>query len=175
MSRNIELKARLADLDAARRVAQRIATSSGGTLHQIDTYFHVPVGRLKLREIAGERAELIAYHRANSPAARASDYTIVPVPDAGTLTQALAAVLGIRTVVRKVRELWFYQNVRIHLDQVRELGTFLEFEAVLSDGKDDASGRAQLDWLCGHFGIDSRDIVPQSYSDLLLAHQPYGR
>ena len=49
--RNIELKARLADLDAARKTAVAIATERLGTQHQVDTYFHCRHGRLKLRQI----------------------------------------------------------------------------------------------------------------------------
>lgn len=167
MPRNIELKARLASLDPARKVAQRLATSSGGTLHQIDTYFPAPQGRLKLREIVGQRAELLAYHRSNAPLARASDYSVVPVTDPAALKSALAAVLGVCVVVDKTRDLWFYNNVRIHLDQVKDLGTFLEFEAVLSDGIDDVAGHQQLDFLCVQFQIQPADIVAESYCDLL--------
>ena len=53
----------------------------------------------------------------------------------------LAAALGIRTVVRKQRTVYLHKNVRIHLDAVDGLGTFLEFEAVMPDGApDQASG-----------------------------------
>lgn len=48
--RNIELKARLGDYEAALKAASAIATSRLGVQHQIDTYFHCRNGRLKLRE-----------------------------------------------------------------------------------------------------------------------------
>src|SRR6185369_8587441 len=81
MSKNIEVKARCADLVAARRAARQIGARQQGLLLQTDTYFNVRRGRLKLREIRGERAELIWYQRPNRAAARDSDYVIVPVAD----------------------------------------------------------------------------------------------
>jgi adenylate cyclase class IV len=64
--RNLELKARHADLDAARKIVRAIAgVRSGGVEMQVDTYFHVPHGRLKLREINEESATLIFYDRPN--------------------------------------------------------------------------------------------------------------
>jgi adenylate cyclase class 2 len=128
---NIELKARLASLDAARQIARDVATESLGTEHQKDTYFHSPGGRLKLREIEGRPAQLVAYDRPNTTQPKESAYELVPVPDPEGLKRALTRVLGIRAVVDKQREIFLYHNVRIHLDQVVGLGAFLEFEAVL--------------------------------------------
>ena len=48
---NIELKARLRNLPAARQIAQRLATNYLGVQQQTDTYFHCTQARLKLREI----------------------------------------------------------------------------------------------------------------------------
>lgn len=170
--RNIELKARLADLPAARLVAKQLATRDLGTLHQIDTYFHVPQGRLKLRETVSQRAELIAYHRADAAEARGSDYLLVPVAEPAALKQALATTLGMRVVIDKRRQVLLWRNVRIHLDEVARLGTFLEFEAVLGHHSDagqvdDAVGHAQLADLCRQFAIGPQDILSHSYSDLL--------
>ena len=77
--RNIELKARLVDLDTARKVAAVIATKRLGPQHQIDTYFHCRHGRLKLRQIDGLRAELIWYARRRPGSPKPSDYQLVPL------------------------------------------------------------------------------------------------
>src|SRR5215831_13048600 len=101
---NIELKARLHDLAAAREIAQRIATRYLGIERQIDTYFHCAQGRLKLREVNGAKAQLVAYHRSDRQDAKQSDYHLIDVVEAGRLKGALADVLGIRIVVDKRRE-----------------------------------------------------------------------
>src|SRR4051794_40389645 len=118
MKKNIEIKAKCNNLAAARRAAKRVGARRVGGLHQGDTYFHVARGRLKLREIRGAGAEMIWYVRPNRAAARESNYTLVPVEEPGPLKRALAAALGVRSIVRKRRELWIYENVRIHLDEV---------------------------------------------------------
>jgi len=162
---NIELKARLADLDAARTTAQAVATKRLGTQHQVDTYFHCRDGRLKLRQIDGLSAQLIWYARADQPGPKASDYRLVPIANPETLKTALTAALGVRGVVEKRREILLVDNVRIHLDEVVGRGFFLEFEAVLGPGVNDAAGRAQLDALANQFGIGPEDLLSGSYGD----------
>ncbi len=94
LMRNIELKARLVDLDTARKVAAVIATKRLGPQHQIDTYFHCLHGRLKLRQIDGLRAELIWYDRADQKDPKPSDYQLVPLSNPETLKAALAGGAG---------------------------------------------------------------------------------
>ena len=163
--RNIEIKARLRDLPAARGVAQAIATEYLGVEEQTDTYFVCGRGRLKLREIAGGLAQLICYQRPDQDAPKASDYQLVAVADPAALKAALTAALGVSGVVRKRREIFLHHNVRIHLDEVEGRGTFLEFEAVLRPGLDDRAGQAQLHELLDPFGILPGDLLSGSYGD----------
>src|SRR5262249_27966489 len=131
MNRNMELKARCADLEAARRKAQVAGAEPRGLLLQTDTYFRCTAGRLKLREIEGEGAELIGYHRTDEACRRLCPYARVPISDPAAMKQLLVDSLGLRGVLKKRRELWMWRHVRIHLDDVHGLGTFLELEAVL--------------------------------------------
>jgi len=165
--RNIELKARLGDLESARRAAHEIATQRGGVQEQVDTYFLCRHGRLKLRQIDNLSAQLVCYARPDRPQPKPSDYQLVPIANPETLKSALTAALGVRCVVRKRREIFLYHNVRIHLDQVAELGPFLEFEAVLGPGVDDAAGQAQLDELTAKFALQPANLVSGSYADMI--------
>jgi predicted adenylyl cyclase CyaB len=165
--RNIELKARLRDLAAARRTAVALATAEPMLQEQVDTYFHCRAGRLKLREVVGRVAELIWYARPDTQTPKASDYTLVPVPAPDALKAALTAALGVRGVVQKRREIFLHKNVRIHLDEVAGLGTFLEFEAVLGPEVDDARGQTQLAELGARFGITAADLLSHSYGDMV--------
>lgn len=163
--RNIELKARLHDIAAARLQARAIATSSEPAQHQVDTYFRATQGRLKLREINRATAQLVWYRRSNDPQSRSSDYLLVPVVDPALLKQALAGALGIVGVVEKHREIFLYENVRIHLDQVLGRGTFLEFEAVLGAAQTDQAGHEKLALLRRHFAVGDADLIAGSYGD----------
>lgn len=164
--RNIELKARCVDLDAARAAAEAAGATFVATLAQTDTYFVVARGRLKLREMP-DRAELIAYDRSDTAEVRGCDYHVVPVADGPGLLAALASTAGIRGQVFKRRDLWMWQNVRIHLDRVEGLGTFVEFEAVLGEGETDQSGHAKVKHLCAAMGITDADRLAVAYADLL--------
>jgi predicted adenylyl cyclase CyaB len=168
LSRNIELKARLTDPGAARRVAERLCVGEAEVQRQTDTYFDCARGRLKLREIEGVGAQLIWYERPDQAEPKGSDYLLTPIPEPGVLRQALASALGIRGVVRKTRRIYLLQNVRIHLDEVDGLGSFLEFEAVLDSQTDDAAGRRQVEELRRQFGIAAGDLLTGSYGDMLV-------
>ncbi len=165
--RNIEIKARLADIGAARLTAEEIATENLGVQHQIDTYFDARHGRLKLRQIDGLSAQLVWYERPDTEEPAGSDYELVPVSNPETLKTALTAALGIRVVVEKHRRIFLRHNVRIHLDKVASLGEFLEFEAVLGPGDDEADAHQQVEQLMQRFGIGQGDLLAVSYSDML--------
>jgi predicted adenylyl cyclase CyaB len=165
LRRNLERKARCADLAAAAAAVERLGARYEGILEQTDVYFHVPNGRLKLRTIAGQTAVLIGYERPNDPSARWSHYHLVPVGDPLALRAALAAALGERGEVRKRRALWLWHNVRIHLDDVAGLGTFVEFEAVMAEGEDDATAHARLAQLAAALGLRPEDDVAGSYGE----------
>lgn len=164
---NLEIKARCPDLEAARAIAQQLCGGHAEVELQTDTYFHVAHGRLKLREIEGRPAVLIAYDRPDSSAARTSAYHLVPVADAGLLKAALTASLGVRVIVRKRREIYLWHNVRIHLDDVEGLGRFLELEAVFSPRDDESVCRSRLEHLCSALRITSEAQLGPSYGEML--------
>lgn len=164
---NIELKARLPHLRSARKTARALATDYLGVIRQRDTYFYIPDGLLKLREMPGRQDELIYYRRPKFRGAKACNYAIVPVHDTRLLKTLLSNALGVRIVVEKHREVFLYHSVRIHLDRVKHLGTFLEFEAVLRKPADAAEGRRLVNYLKEQFALTGEQLVPVSYGILL--------
>ncbi len=164
--RNVELKARLISLESARTVAERVATGRLETQHQIDTYFNCQHGRLKLREINGKTAQLISYQRPDRNEARQSHYLLADIPQPSQIKCMLSAALGVKQTVDKVREIFMFENVRIHLDRVEQLGDFLEFEAVLAEEDDPQLGHRQLQWLTQQFSIRPEDILAGSYGEM---------
>ena len=171
MPRNIEIKARIDSVDALLPRAQALAGGKPETMHQDDTFFRVPHGRLKLREFDDGSAELIHYHRPDSGDAKASDYVRVPVPDAAALREALARGCGLLGRVRKVRVLLLVKdggfNTRIHLDRVEGLGEFMELEVVLQNGQSDADGSQAAERLMAELGLQRAPRLAGSYNDLL--------
>jgi homotetrameric cytidine deaminase len=167
--RNVELKAR--DPDPARSLERALALGAEdrGEIRQRDTYFAGARGRLKLREQEGAGAELIEYSRPDSTDARTSAYRRIPIPDAPALRQALDAAYGTLVTVTKQRRLLLWDGVRIHLDEVEGLGSYLECEAVAGPESDLTVEHEKVEQLRAELGIEENDLVATSYSDLLLA------
>ena len=167
---NIEAKARYSDLKEAKEIAQQLGAQYKWRRQQIDTYFHAANGRLKLRESEGMPAELIGYTRSDESQVRPSYYEIYGTENGAILKQILSETLGVAVQVRKIRTLYLLDYIRIHLDDVEFLGTFLEFEAVISNADLITEATQRVNRLKDDFHISQEDICPYSYSDLQLKH-----
>ncbi|HET8953626.1 MAG TPA: cytidine deaminase [Solirubrobacteraceae bacterium] len=169
--RNVELKA--TDPDPARSLAvcRELGASDEGILVQRDTYYRVPEGRLKLREQTPGGAVLIQYRRDDRPEARESRYRLVPVEDADAARVALDDALGTLAVVDKERHLFLWEGVRIHLDTVKGLGSFVELEGVAPADSDLSGEHDRVAQLREALGIDDGRILSDSYSDLVLVRE----
>lgn len=173
---NIEIKARCENLVKARAIAEKCKTQYLGNLHQIDTYFHTPQGRLKLREITSDseppRAVLIPYSKTYEKEPAKSDYQVLEAKDPQAVKALFAKLLGTDFVVEKKREVFLIDNVRVHLDDVKNLGTFLEFEAVFeTDTEENRQHESRkVEELMRTFEIMASDLVTQGYVDLMKAN-----
>ncbi len=170
--RNLEFKAQIKEPESLERVFAKNGAAFTTVLKQRDTYFNVSRGRLKLREIDGKGSELIFYERdESSPSGMESKYDILPVGDP-KLKDFLARALGAMVVVEKERRLLKLRNARIHLDDVKGLGSFLEFEVVSAgegQGKDaDEADAALLELLKGYAAPFLVREINESYSDMML-------
>jgi len=170
--RNLELKARDPDPDRSLERALALGAEDKGEITQRDTYFAGARGRLKLREQDAQGSalwdELIEYSRADSTDPRPSTYLRVPVADAPTLREALEAAYGTLVTVTKRRRLLLWEGVRIHLDEVEGLGSYIEFEALAEPGSDLSRERDKVERLRDELGVDDANLVATSYSDLVL-------
>lgn len=169
MSRNIEIKASVGDLVPIEARARAIATRGPEDLVQDDTFFICGSGRLKLRELAGNRGELIHYVRGDEAGPKVSDYSIAPTSAPGQLRETLARAFGILGRVTKKRRLYVVDRTRIHLDQVDGLGTFVELEVVLGEKESAQDGRAVANDVMRQLGIGEEQLVAGAYLDLLAA------
>jgi predicted adenylyl cyclase CyaB len=166
MPQNLELKSRISSVSEADRIAHRLNAQGKGILQQRDIYYKVSCGRLKLRIINNRSAELIFYNRVNKKGSRYSDYFVLPVLDAKLTNELCTTAFGQKVVVEKKRRLYLYKNARIHIDEVRGLGTFIEFEVIVRYGK--LQAQKLLKVLATEFDIKRAAIVAVSYSDLVF-------
>ena len=169
MPRNIEIKARLPDLDAMRARVQRLADRGPEELTQDDTFFHCPEGRLKLRVFSPDDGQLIFYRRADESGPKTSFYILSPTSAPESLREALTLAYGQVGRVRKHRTVYWAGRTRIHLDRVEDLGTFLELEVVLEPGEPIEAGEAEAERLMRDLGIAGNWLLRGAYLDLLAA------
>ena len=165
---NVEIKAKYSRLDAARQILKDLRAEFKGTDHQIDTYFKVRRGRLKLRQGEIEQ-HLIYYKRDDQQNPKSSRVILYKSESNSVLKEVLTRSLGVQVIVDKRREIYFIDNVKFHLDSVKYLGTFMEIEAIDRDGK---IGENTLHQQCQHymktFNISPSDLIACSYSDMLI-------
>ena len=167
MARNIEIKARLADFQTQFDLARELCGGSGERIHQIDVFFPSNVGRLKLRIFDDGHGELIFYQRGNQTGPKLSDYLLTRIDDPDTLRQSLARAYGVQAVVEKERLLFLHGRTRIHLDHVKELGSFLELEVTLDEHEDPSVGQREAEDLMSQLCVDRESLIDCAYVDLL--------
>lgn len=166
---NIEIKARTLRLEEIRETLKTCGAEFKGTDHQVDTYFKVNQGRLKLREGNIEN-HLIYYEREDVAAPKKSVVILHKNPPGSNLKEILSNSLGIMVVVDKNREIYFIENVKFHLDDVLGLGSFVEIEAIdLSGNLGEKKLLEQCNFYIDLFGLTKEEMITSSYSDLLLA------
>ncbi len=177
-ARNLEIKVGCGG-DGLENIRLRMAGAGveiSQQLRQVDTYFRVPNGRLKLREIenvndpACARAELIAYVRPDQASSRWSTYVVtnIPLAGVGSLVASLDATIGTLVRVVKRRDLAMWDSTRVHLDTVDGLGAFIELETVVDEQSDEAA-TAEHEHIVAALELDRWPLISSSYSDLLIS------
>jgi adenylate cyclase, class 2 len=177
---NVEFKAELRDPALARSIALASGAIHALSLNQVDTYYRIADARLKRRETspaaddaagtveanAGEPdTEFIYYDRSDRSGPRLSRFTIYT-------PQQAADRFGVGlpdpwVVVKKSRQVFLLDGVRIHLDQVENLGAYIEFEAPVVPDRKIPGCFQQVDRLRELFRPAMGEAIDCSYSDLL--------
>ena len=167
MARNIEIKARIQNVEAVLPRVKTIAESGPTEIDQDDTFFNCPNGRLKLRAFSETAGELIFYQRSDSASPKESFYVISPTALPNPLRDILSLAYGQSGRVRKHRTLFLVGRTRIHLDRVEGLGDFMELEVVLSEGEPAEAGVNIAQALVGKLGLSTQQLIEGAYVDLL--------
>ena len=163
-----EIKARCNDADKIREILKSHNARFVGTDNQKDTYFNCNNGRLKLREGNIENT-LIHYKRENKSGPKTSKVNIYKPKNGDPLKNVLTESLGVLVEVDKTREIFFIDNIKFHIDTLKGFGTFIEIEAIDETGeKSEGFLQNQCETYLTLFGINENDLIPVSYSDMLL-------
>jgi predicted adenylyl cyclase CyaB len=169
MARNIEIKARIAAVNALYERTTLLADAGPTHIVQEDVFFHCDRGRLKLRSFADGSGELIFYRRADQAGPKESFYVRSPTVSPGSLCEALTLAYGEVGRVKKQRTLFLVGRTRVHLDRVEGLGDFLELEVVLGDDEAADVGVREAHALMRQLGIGADQLIEDAYLDLLAS------
>jgi len=165
---NIEIKARSNNIDFIRRTLCNLNAEFRGKDHQVDTYFVVKKGRLKIREGDIERC-LVYYEREDKAIPKESEVFLYTMDSTKELKDILLQLFDVMVIVDKVREIYYISNVKFHLDSLVSLGNFVEIE-VINDGenRDSTNMTKQCRYYMEKLKITDNDLINVSYSDMLL-------
>ena len=164
----IEIKARCSNPSKVRQLLlQQPNIQFIGVDAQMDTYFKIPSGRLKLREGNIENS-LIYYDRENKKDAKKSDVTLYKPTEVVSLKAVLLAALPTLIVVKKKREIYFIDHIKFHIDTLTTLGSFIEIEVIdATDAMNITKMKKQCQWYMELLDVQKEDLMENSYSDML--------
>ncbi|MGH8796131.1 MAG: class IV adenylate cyclase [Caldimonas sp.] len=167
MARNIEIKARIASVEALLPKVATLATEGPIEIAQQDTFFRCEAGRLKLRDFLNGSGELIFYRRANQLGPKESFYLRSETSAPGVLRQSLSLAYGEAGSVRKQRTVFLVGRTRVHLDRVLGLGHFVELEVVLRENEPSEVGTVEAHELMAKLGVEPQQLLEGAYVELL--------
>lgn len=166
--KNVEVKARSDNHEFLRSYLLEHGAEFKGIDHQVDTYFVVPSGRLKLRQGNVEN-NLIFYNRGDKSDPKQSNIAFSEVDAKSNVKEVLELALGVLVEVDKTREIYFIDNVKFHIDTVKGLGSFMEIEAIDYEGFIGVDKlRDQCNFYMKELRIREDDLLTNSYSDMIL-------
>jgi predicted adenylyl cyclase CyaB len=166
--KNVEIKARYTNPDKIEQILLENGAFFKGTDMQIDTYFNVRKGRLKLRQGNIENS-LIYYSRNNQQGPKQSNFRLFQTQNLDEILPLLKDSLGILATVKKTRKIFYIDFVKFHIDNLDGFGDFVEIEV---GDLEDKKTTEELEKICNHyislFDIKPEDLVKDSYSDMIM-------
>ena len=171
MAENIEIKARADDFHRQKIIVENLCELPGEEILHEDVFFKISEGRLKLRIFNNGSGELIYYMRADSNGPKTSHYQIFKTNDPAGLRSILSLSMGVRGVVKKQRILYKIGFTRIHFDQVRDLGNFIELEFVMQDNTSKNEALQTVRNLMEKLEIQDNHLINTAYIDMIPKYQ----
>lgn len=165
MNKNYEIKCKLNAPNEIKKYLVNINNCNYTFENQTDIYYKVNNGRLKLRIINDRIGNLIFYDRREKTNKRISKYLISTTNNFKELDEILRKQFEVLVSVHKKRNIFIMDNIRAHVDYVKNLGTFLEIEIIY---KDFSKARMQMKGIISYLNLNEKDFIKESYSDMLI-------
>ncbi len=171
--REIEVKAKVKSIETLLNKSNKIGIVFGEPVVQEDTTYETTLAYgnpdwniFRIRK-QGDRFILTMKYKASSRSRDNHERETV-IEDAEEVADMLERVgysFGVR--IRKTRKVAKYNNLEICLDEVDELGTFIEVEKLANDEADVEAIQAELWNILLELGIDPKDRIHKGYDTLM--------
>lgn len=162
---NLEIKVPIEKPQKLKSIVEKAGGKLIYSCRQIDVYYKIKNGRMKVRDSSGERS-VIFYNRVEDGSERWSRFEALKVDSAKLWIKFFDNFLDRLVVVDKHRTLYYLKNTRIHFDKIKNLGNYIELETKIVRTKEQA--RKEFNEICELLALDLNNQILESYSDLLL-------
>lgn len=160
MVASVALRARVHEDLRLREYLERNGAGRELVIELREVHFNAPHGRLWLVRHGSRYAELVHTDECGGVRQYRTEQ-----PE--TMETLLRCACGVRGIVDKTRELYVHQGVRVHFDDVRGLGRFVELAIILGEEGDSGAARATLLDTARRLGLAEETLSDTPYIDLL--------
>ncbi|WP_406655914.1 class IV adenylate cyclase [Methanolobus sp. ZRKC2] len=167
----IEVKAR-ADHEQAKELLFGMGAEFLGVQHHCDTYFNAPHRdfastdeALRIRSVNGRSVMTYKGKKLDTISKTREEFE-TPVDGANSRSILLALGFYESGIVRKTREIFSYEKLIICLDNVKDIGEFIEVE--ITAESDVELHTKRIFAFLEKFGIGEEDSIRTSYLEMML-------
>lgn len=168
MPKNIEIKVPIKNVKEILIRIKKLQAERIYSSQQTDVYFQNEKGRLKVRDSNGEKS-VIYYNRIEDGRERWSKFHFIKINEPNEWVKFFDLFMERLITVKKHRTLFHYKKTRIHVDQIKSLGNFIELETNMNSSKKRA--REEFDYLCKYLELNGGEQILNSYSDMILKNR----
>lgn len=165
---NFEIKIKISDPEKIKAAFKKINAKWKETCLQDDTCFDVENGFLKIRRSDNKPTQLIQYFKNPSSMGMQSNYAMVSMKKTDRISIMLARTHGIKAQVQKIREIWQWNHLDVHLDKVEGLGFFIKLVAADSNDRIEDDIHREMNRLLVKLKLDNETPVSKAYSEMMV-------
>lgn len=169
----ITVTAELSEIDAVRAVLLEEADEYLGVIQQRDAWLRIDEhgGGLLVRSSALGAPAVIEVERGDRGPVCLERHRLTVIDDADRPPPPWGAMVPVATV-RRARELWVAENVRLYLDTVAGVGLFLSMEAVVDGDHPPAACREAVRRLLRRASVPLDALQTRTYPELAQGAAP---
>lgn len=171
----VEAKVRINDIEGMEKRITEQGAEYTGTIKQADEYFDFPDmqifnsgGAFRVRDSDGNYR--VTYKgRKKDEETTSRDEIEIAIESAEKMIKILENMGFVRLCeINKKRKVYLLAGLKISLDEVEGLGSFMEMEGMANSEKEYKEKKGEIFKLLDNLGVSSEDISQRSYMEMAL-------